>query len=105
MRVTPHLLRCFYFKHRWIYPCGYTHAKPLMKKLNLLNVYQINIVQTFKFHAENKTPISSKHLLNDNKTQILYNCSWNTVKNKISYKINAPHTLVVILILTNLYIL
>ena len=33
----------------------YTHSKPLMKKLNILNVYQLNIFQTLNFMYRTKT--------------------------------------------------
>ena len=36
----------------------YTHAKPLMKKLNILNVYQLNIIQTATFMLKVKVNLA-----------------------------------------------
>ena len=36
------------------------HAKPLMKSLKILNIYQVNIFQTLNFMQKNKTKPKSK---------------------------------------------
>ena len=41
-----------------------THAKPLMEKLNILNVYQLNIIQTTTFMLKIKLNLTPNVFLN-----------------------------------------
>ena len=67
----------------------YVHSKPLMQKMNALNVYQINIFQILRFihkHKLNKNPKIFANSFNKIEHKYLTKCSRNNKQPKLKTK-------------------